>query len=158
MGNYTNLESEFIERTVRLIGQYEALCKGFDFKDQLNYTLTINCLLGLIVMPKEKIITCIPTERLTNAYKNEMGLVQSIISPDIRTLRDLIISLRHAIAHFDINVVSEDENNLIDLIEFKDTDNDSTIAIFRAAELFPFLQFYSNCLRENIMRSRQQLQ
>jgi len=148
MGNYANLEAEFIERTINLIGQYTRLCKDFPFEEQYNYTLTINCMLGLIVMPKEKVVPYIPTTRLTNDFKNEIGLVESVISDNIVTLRDLIVSLRHATAHFDIDVISENEQNLIDYIEFKD--NGSIIARFRANEMFAFLQYYANCLLKNI--------
>ena len=154
MGNYTNIEPEFIERTINLIAQYTNLCTDFDFKEQYNYTLTINCLLGLIVMPKERVVSYIPTTRLTNAFKAEIGLAHSVITPDITTLRELITNLRHAVAHFDINVVSENENDLIDYIEFKDTENDMIIATFRANELFSFLQYYSSCLLENIQKHR----
>ena len=152
MGNYTDLEPEFIERTIKLIGQYTDLCTKFPFDEQYNYTLTINCLLGLIVMPKERIVSYIPTTRLTNAFKEEIGLIQSVIKPEIKTLRELIKSLRHAVAHFDMNVVSENDSNTIDYIEFKDTEGDVVIANFRANELFTFLQYYSTCLLENIRR------
>jgi hypothetical protein len=55
MGNYRDLEYEFVERTLLLIAQYESMLHKFDFKEQYNYTLLINCLTGLIVMPKELI-------------------------------------------------------------------------------------------------------
>lgn len=55
MGNYANLELEFIERTIKLINQYTELIQDRAFDEQLNYTLTINCLLGLIIMPKERV-------------------------------------------------------------------------------------------------------
>ncbi|MEX0830398.1 MAG: HEPN family nuclease [Nitrospirales bacterium] len=152
MGNYTDLESEFIERTIKLIDQYTGLCEKFSFDEQYNYTLTINCLLGLIVMPKERVVSYIPTKRLTNAFKKEIGLIQSVIKPEIKTLRELIESLRHAVAHFDINVVSENDSKLIDYIEFKDTEVDVVIASFRGNELFAFLQYYSTCLLENLRR------
>ena len=154
MGNYTNIEPEFIERTINLITQYTNICTEFPFEEQYNYTLTINCLLGLIVMPKERVVSYIPTTRLTNAFKSEIGLVHSEITPGITTLRELINNLRHAAAHFDINVVSENENDLIDYIEFKDTENDMIIANFRANELFAFLQYYSSCLLDNIQGNR----
>ena len=154
MGNYANLEPEFVDRTIKLIEQYTNLCNDFPFEEQYNYTLTINCMLGLIVLPKEKAISYVPITRLTNGFKNEIGLMHSVISDKITTLRDLIISLRHAIAHFDINVVSENEQNLIDYIEFKDTENDLIIARFHANELFAFLQYYSACLLENIYKHR----
>ncbi|MEW8347354.1 MAG: HEPN family nuclease [Candidatus Thiodiazotropha taylori] len=57
MGNYHDLEDEFVERTIRLIDQYYNVLGNYPFEEQFNYTLTINCLLGLIVMPKERIIS-----------------------------------------------------------------------------------------------------
>ena len=152
MGNYTDLEQEFIERTIKLIGQYTDLCTKFSFDEQYNYTLTINCLLGLIVMPKERVVSFIPTTRLTENFKEEIGLIQSEIPTDIRTLRQLIEKLRHAVAHFDMRVISKKDSNLINYIEFKDTENDKIIAKFHANELFTFLKYYSDCLLENLRR------
>lgn len=154
MGNYTNLEQEFIERSINLIEQYTRLCSDFPFEEQYNYTLTINCLLGLIVMPKERVIAFVPTTRLTNDYKAEIGLERSEISRDISTLRDLVNGLRNSIAHFDINVISENERNIIDYIEFNDTNNHRAIVRFRANEMLPFLKYYSNCLIENMRNYR----
>jgi len=155
MGNYQNIESEFIERTMRLISQYYEILIQYPFKEQFNYTLTINCLLGLIVMPKEKIVSYIPDTRLTADFLKHIGIELSEIGNGIRTLRDLIQGLRHSVAHFDINVISENEENKIDWIEFKDSLNGSnTIAKFRSSELLPFLRYYSDCLLENLERHR----
>lgn len=65
MGNYKNLETEFIERTLRLVSQYESLMHKYPFEEQYNYTLLINSLLGVIVMPKERTIGFLPNDRLT---------------------------------------------------------------------------------------------
>ncbi len=155
MGNYSDLEKEFIERTIHLIDQYYASLEQYPFEQQYNYTLTINCLLGLIVMPKEKVITYLPNERLTIEYKESIGLQNSIIGENIETLKDLIISLRHAIAHFDITVISESEEDLIDWVEFKDSENGGrTIAKFRSTELLPFLKHYTGYLISNLNNYR----
>lgn len=152
MGNYRDLEPEFIERTIKLIDQYTDLCTKFPFDEQYNYTLTINCLLGLIVMPKARVVSYIPKTRLTNTFKEEIGLIQSVINPDIITLQELITNLRNSVAHFDMKVVSGNDNNLIDYIEFNDTEKNAIIAKFCANELFIFLKYYSNCLLENLSR------
>jgi HEPN pEK499 p136 len=151
MGNYHNLESEFIERTMSLISQYYKIVDQYPFVEQFNYTLTINCLLGLIVLPKERAVTFIPNSKLTNHFRKEIGLELSEIGAGIITLRDLINGLRNSVAHFDITVISDEDKNLIDWIEFKDTKNGSNIiAKFRAGELLPFLTYYSNCLLRNL--------
>jgi hypothetical protein len=155
MGNYHDIEIEFVERTLRLIEQYLGVVNQFKFEEQYNYTLTLNCLLGLIVMPKERIVSYIPTDRLTSEFKKKIGLVESHIFGDIATLRDLITKLRHSVAHFDISVESEDERRLVDWVEFKDSENgDLTIAKFRANEIVPFLQYYGRCLIENMRKNK----
>ncbi len=157
MGNYRELEYEFIERSLALIEQYESIYPKFDFKEQYNYTLLINCLLGLIVMPKEKIISYIPKEQLTIETKNKIGLKNSWINSDIKNMKDLIIALRHSIAHFDIQVESKDEKFLIDEIIFKDKERGSSYEIvrFEARDLLPFIKYYSNWLLENLRKHKQ---
>ena len=155
MGNYADLESDFIERTIRLIGQYTELIQGLPFEEQLNYTLTINCLLGLIVMPKERVITYIPRVNFGEQNRREMGLNDSFIDDSIGNLKELVQNLRHSVAHFDIKVISDCEERLVDWVEFKGSGHQpKIIARFRAAEIFPFLQYYSARLLENMRNHR----
>jgi len=158
MGNYADLEIEFIERTMSLLDQYNFLLIENDipFKEQFNYTLLINCLLGLIVMPRERVFSYIPTTPLTAEFKNEIGLVSSTISSQIRNLRDLIKKLRHSVAHFDFVVLSTNEEFLIDEIVFRDLveSENREIVKFKAEELFGFLRYYSDCLISNLRKYR----
>lgn len=157
MGNYKDLEYEFVERTLALIRQYEGIWPQFDYKEQYNYTLLINCLLGLIVMPKERIVSYIPKENLTPETKNKIGLKSSWINNDIKNLKDLIITLRHSIAHFDIKVASHNDSFLVDEIIFKDKKNNTSYEIvkFKANELLPFIKYYSSWLLQNLKKYRQ---
>jgi hypothetical protein len=152
MGNYRNFELEFVQRTLALITQYEGFIYTQPFERQYNYTLLVNCLLGLIVMPKEKSFTYLPKERLTNEMKKEMGLMDSIVNEEITTLQDLIISLRHSIAHFDFEINSNDENFLFDEIIFNNNYNKKggCIAVIKASEFLPFLRYYSTWLIHNL--------
>ena len=102
MGNYRNIETYFIERTLELISQYEAKMYDYEFDKQFNHTLLINCLLGLVVFPKVKSITYLPNDRIDNKLKENMGIVNSTFNHEIKELRNLIIALRNCIAHFDI--------------------------------------------------------
>jgi hypothetical protein len=156
MGNYKDLEYEFIERSLSLISQYESIAPNFDFKEQYNYTLLINCLLGLIVMPKERIVSYIPKKRLTQEFKKKIGLENSKVSNDIKNLKDLIIALRHSIAHFDIKVESYNKDFLIDEIVFMDNSNcgNHEIVRFKAEELLPFIKYYSTWLMKNLKKYR----
>ncbi len=48
MGNYSDFETDFVQRTLALIDQYNEMIEvqGKPFREQYNYTLTLNCLLG----------------------------------------------------------------------------------------------------------------
>lgn len=77
-----------------------------------------------------------------------MGLIKSIISAENKTLRDLIINLRNSIAHFDIEIKSNNDDFLIDNIVFKDEER--IIAEFKSNELLPFLQCYADWIKSNL--------
>lgn len=156
MGAFKDLEYEFIERTLNLITQYESLLHNYPFEEQYNYTLLINCLTGLIVMPKERTIDAIPGDRLLSSVKKDMGLVYSFVDPRYTTLRDLILKLRNSVAHFYIEVKSDPDGVIIDEIifydEYKVPRHD--VAIFKAAELWPFIRYYADWLRSNLACKR----
>lgn len=153
MGNYKNLEIDFIERTLELITQYEVRINEYDFDHQFNHTLLINCLLGLIVLPKEKIISFLPKHNLIDKkLKVEMGITNSSFNEDIKDLKELIIALRHTIAHFNIEFISNDDDFLIDQIQFKDHEKgaDYVVACFVPNELLNFIRYYGSWLVSNI--------
>lgn len=141
MGNYEQLEPEFIQRTLALMEQYDRFIdiENIDFSNQYNYTLTINCFLGIIVMPKERVIKQIPDSKLDGRLKEELGIVNTEISSRINNLRQLIHQLRNSVAHFNIEVESSDEQFLFDYLVFKDHDG-NIVARFPSGELVPFLR------------------
>ena len=146
MGNYRNIDTDFVERTLELISQYESILHRYDFDKQYNHTLLINCLLGLIVFPKELAIAYLPAEKITKELRESMGVNYSRFNPDIKDLRALIVALRHSIAHFDIHFESENDEFLIDTILFKDRNKgrDYVIASFIPSELLNFIRYYCN--------------
>jgi hypothetical protein len=153
MGNYVDFESDFIKRTVRLIEQYNELVEELDFEEQLNYTLTINCLLGLIVMPKERIISYIPNHVLTDDHKKDLGFENSVIHVSIIRFRDFIHQLRNSVAHFMIEIESENDDLLVDYLIFRH-ENGELVARIKACEMVPFLKFYSQTLLQNLQRRK----
>lgn len=148
MGNYKNLHHDFVERTLALIEQYEALKDMLPFEEQYNHTLLINCLLGLTVLPKEKIITYAPKEKIS-VIKVKQGLTNSNFSPSLKDTIELIIEMRHCAAHFNIEFFSLDEKNLIDRIVFRNDETGDIVADFDANELLPFIQWFAKKLMAN---------
>ncbi|HKR05529.1 MAG TPA: HEPN family nuclease [Bacteroidia bacterium] len=153
MGNYKNFEIDFLKRTLALISQYESILHKYNFNEQYNYTLLINCLLGLIIFPKANSLSYIPNQTLLDKkWREEMGLKNTLINPKYKNLKDLIIDLRNAVAHSDIVIESSDNNNLIDQIIFNDATDE--IARFAANELLPFIRYYSSWVISNLEKHK----
>ncbi len=76
MGIYKNKITDFIERSLKLVDQYEDIKENFSFNEQYNHTLLINCLLGIIILPKEKVVSHISKKRIVE-MKTECGLQHS---------------------------------------------------------------------------------
>ncbi|MFD1014419.1 HEPN family nuclease [Winogradskyella rapida] len=153
MGNYKNIEHDFIDRTMKLISQYDSILHKYPFEEQYNYTLLLNCLLGIIVLPKEKFYTHIPNPIITNELKQNMGLNKSTISRDYTRLRELIHGLRNSIAHFSFEIISNTEDFLVDNIVFKKAkeEGNTEIANFKSNELLPFIRYYADLVKSNIL-------
>jgi hypothetical protein len=155
MGNYRDIETNFVERTLALLEQYEVAWKKYKFEEQYNYTLLINCMLGLIVLPKEKSVAYLPNDSLLDQKsRNAMGIYYSWFHEDIKELKTLIVALRHCIAHFHIRVESVDDQFHIDHIIFEDPKKGEghIVAEFQANELLPFLRFYTSWLLDNLRK------
>lgn len=155
MGNYSDFETDFIERTLALIDQYNNMIEGKPFPEQYNYTLTLNCLLGLIVMPRERAVSYLPSDCLTPELKAEIGLNESQLPGEEMNLRELIHKMRNSVAHFCVQVESISDARLVDQIIFKETHGAGrAYAIFSAPELLPFLKYYAALLIANMRRHR----
>ncbi len=151
MGNYHQLEIDFVKRTLALIDQYEGFKDCFPFDEQYNHTLLVNCLLGLIVLPKEKIFSYVPKTRIALIKTlKDSGIHRSIFNPAIKDTCELFGRLRNAVAHFDIEFVSETPENLIDKIIFRDVEADILVATFYSDEFLKFIKFYAATLLKNM--------
>src|SRR5262245_21614370 len=91
-------ERDFIRRTLTLVK---------DYKGPFDATLLLNCLLGLLIVPKEPSLDQIPADPVAN-LKN-WGIAPSSIrsfgkqtdkNQHPQTLRGIVYNLRNAVAHF----------------------------------------------------------
>ena len=149
---YSNVEIEFVKRTLKLINQYEHLKYNLNIDERYEVTLLINCLLGVIVFPKEKSFSKIPNDRILKNLKKEMGINKSYINPKYRTIRDFIEDLRNPIAHSNLNFESDETTNEITKIIFLDntTNPNEIVASFCPEELISFIRYYSDWVIKNI--------
>src|SRR5207247_7283949 len=98
---------DFMRRTL-------ALVQGYD--GSYDATNLLNCLLGLLVVPNEKLFDLIPSDESIEALAN-WGIDPSSITKygkcecgdrHPKNLRHLVKSLRHAVAHFQVKPVNEE--------------------------------------------------
>ncbi|MCB0461355.1 MAG: hypothetical protein KDC81_01500 [Flavobacteriaceae bacterium] len=71
------------------MAQYDSILHQYDFNEQYNYSLLLNCLLGIIIMPKEQFLSHIPNQRITSKLKKEMGLSDSSLIMIMERLQSL---------------------------------------------------------------------
>jgi hypothetical protein len=98
-------ELDFMKRTLEIVR---------DYKGERDATLLINCLLGLLVVPQERSFRKIPKDPITTLY--DWGISPNSIksfgkerdgSLRLQNLQQLVRSLRHSVAHFDISPIHE---------------------------------------------------
>jgi hypothetical protein len=103
MSYLTDFEHSFVDHTLKVLQSYDG---------EYDATILVNCLLGLLVVPKESFLKAIPEEPLAQLHK--WGIEPDSIknpgrptnaNPNPATLRGLVINLRHAVAHFNIEPI-----------------------------------------------------
>lgn len=105
MSFHSDFEREFMDRSLRLVKEY---------KGPYDASILLNCLLGLLIVPKEACLKAIPTDPIGDLRK--WGVSPDSIknfgkskgpNDDPRTLRGLVWHLRNAIAHFRFKPIPE---------------------------------------------------
>lgn len=103
MSYLSDFERSFSEHTLKLVQGYTGPFEA---------TLLVNCLLGLLVVPKETVLKAIPESPLSELPKwgiNEASIKNpgrpTKTNPEPETLRGLVANLRHSVAHFRVKPV-----------------------------------------------------
>jgi hypothetical protein len=103
MSYLSDFEHSFVDHTLKVLQSYDG---------EFDATILVNCLLGLLVVPKESFLNAIPEEPLAQLHK--WGIEPDSIkspgrptkaNPNPATLRGLVVNLRHAVAHFKIEPI-----------------------------------------------------
>lgn len=135
-----DFENQFMIRTLEIIKEYDG---------KYDATILVNCLLGLLVVPREKSYEKIPNDPITDIYK--WGIpIESIISYGKyscgdaypKTLRQLVRSLRNSVAHFTLTPIND--NGQVAGFLFKDRSG------FKAELKLSNLNIFVNKLSEEL--------
>jgi len=105
MSYNSDFERAFIERSLQLVQQY---------RGPFDATLLLNCLLGLLVVPKESCLHSIPRDPIDNLTKwgiNPAAITSfgtsTLNDNNPHHLRGLVWHLRNAVAHFHFRPIPE---------------------------------------------------
>jgi hypothetical protein len=127
---YDDFNKDFVERTLKIMEAYNG---------EYKVTLLINCLTGLLILPKEKCYANIPDDPIQD-LTDDWGVKKEHIK-QVRceccgyNLKNVVRCLRNSVAHMKIKAHSEGEDNEITMLEFKDTGFKAEIPI-DALEIF----------------------
>ena len=144
MSYLSDFERDFSQRTLKLVSEY-----GYE---KYSTTLLVNCLLGLLIVPKETMLQAVPEVPLTElgawginpaSIKNP-GVRRHERDPDPNTLRGLVFSLRHAVAHFRLKPVPPNET----VTAFEFSNQRGLHAVISLDELREFVAKLSDHLRK----------
>jgi hypothetical protein len=112
----SDFDRAFIARSLGLVREYSG---------PNDATLLLNCLLGLLVVPKESCLAAIPKDDVSNfaLWGLDSSCVQefghaSTDDNDPHNLRGLVWRLRNSIAHFRFRPVPE--SGVVEAFEFRD--------------------------------------
>jgi hypothetical protein len=139
---YSQLERDFILRSLALLEQYDNCELTSPTEDtgmvleKYETTLLLNCLLGLIVLPRERTRRKIPNCSvstlqdwgLTKNTEIKWGLSRCDVS-----LPQVVRRMRNSVSHFNIAVLAEERgrgNREIYAVEFRDINPENHIDTF----------------------------
>lgn len=121
MSNYLKQEYDFIERTKKIIKQYETIKE----KEEYEVTLLLNCFVGLLILPQQYWYDHQPETMIS---EKDWGIlpenVTFIKKEEIKNVKNVVRHLRNAISHYRFSAFG-DENKNISHIKFEDYDMSS---------------------------------
>jgi len=143
MSYLDDFEHSFMQNTLRIVEKYTG---------PYDATLLVNCLLGLLVIPKEAFIEAIPLDPLSELKK--WGITPESIescgrvtpaNPHPNTLRGLVHNLRNSVSHFRIKPIPRTKT----VHSFQFTDQNGLKATIRLDEMLEFVKRLAKHLDEH---------
>jgi len=134
MSYLDNFEHSFMQHTLKILQAYEGL---------FGATILVNCLLGLLVVPKETSLDAIPDDPLADLAKWGIspGSIKRIGKPTKAnrrpdTLRGLVHNFRNSVAYFDLKPIPRTDE--VHSFEFTN-DKIEFLAVIKLSEMREFV-------------------
>jgi len=154
MSHYLHQEFDFVERTKRIIEQYDSLT--IPEKDKFEVTLLLNCLVGLLILPQQNWYDNLPSEIIS---QKEWGITPEHISfikrGETKNIKDISRHLRNSVAHYRFKAF-DNSSNKISRIKFEDFEQSGN-KTFEALIPLANLRQFTNRLSDNFMTEMNKL-
>ncbi len=129
MSHYTQQECDFVERTKKIIEQYDSL--NLPEEDKFEVTLLLNCLVGLLILPQQYWYDRLSTTLING---NDWGIAPEHITfikqSETKSIKNIGRHLRNAVSHYKFTAY-KNSSNKINEIKFEDF-NQNRIKTFEA--------------------------
>lgn len=153
MGYYTNQDLDFVKRTKDIIEQYDAF--QIDKKIKYEVTLLLNCLIGLLILPQQRLFNELPK---TVINKSEWGISTDDIwiildrrkRNEEKNILNIARHLRNSVAHYRFQAYPEKIDD-IKAITFLDYLNDGTTLSFKVTIKIDDLRLFANKISDNFI-------
>lgn len=129
MSFYKKQEFDFIQRTKKIIEQYDSI-HFENSNEKFEKTLFINCLLGLLIIPQQYWFDNLPDTKTNNSW----GILESEINfivEDNKSVKNITRHLRNSISHYTFQIIAN-KSNEIEKIKFTDLDIKKKLKSFEA--------------------------
>jgi len=157
MSSYKQQEFDFVNRTQKIIEQYDQL--KLEESENFNVTLLINCLTGLLILPQQHWFTNLPKEIITiKKWGISVEDISFIKDGESKNPENIARHLRNSIAHYNYKIFSDEEKKL-STIEFLDfTDNTKEKSTFKCnlkiKQLRSFVEKLSNTFKDEMLKGK----
>lgn len=155
MSAYNQQEFDFIERTRKILKQYEDFFNERSNKEKFEVTLLINAFVGLLILPQQEWFNKLPDESITGrTWGIDSIHIGFIKTGEIKSVKNVVTHLRNSVAHYNFTVFNN-QGNQISQINFRDySDYGMTIKTFDATIpvgiLRKFLDKFSQTMTEKM--------
>ena len=155
MSAYLQQEFDFIERTQKIIEQYNS----FQLKEEEKFevTLLLNCFVGLLILPQQAWLNYLPE---TIISENEWGInpdhVIFVSNNETKSVKNIARHLRNSISHYHFTAFNDINSNIHGVI-FTDQNlrgKENFKANFSIEEIRLFINKFSDIMLETIANSK----
>ncbi len=121
MSHYKSQEYDFINRTKKIIEQYQKM--KYSKSEKFEVTLLLNCLAGLLILPQQNWFDSLPDVFVN---QEEWGIKEEHISfikkGEVKKVKNIAKQLRNSISHCKFKAF-ENKSKDISIFKFEDYDS-----------------------------------